>query len=186
MSAQKKPARSPGIPIFIPLLGGALLFASPAVRDKVEKWESGHRRVLVVFPDKLARGLPTVCNGLTRHVTTTPIVIGEKWTHEKCEIHERAVMLTIQRELVKCFRVLPPQSVFDMATSLAWNVGVRGVCRSQSMALWNNRQWALGCTRIAYTPNYRPNWSMAGGVFVQGLHNRRKDEMADCIKGIGK
>ena len=187
MNAQaSKPKRSPGVWILIPALGGSLLFASPQVRDFIGKWESGNRRVLVVYADKLAGGLPTVCDGLTRHVTTTPIIVGERWTDEKCEAHERAVTITIQRELVKCFKVLPPQHVFDAGTSLAWNVGVRGACGSSSMRLWNQGQWSLGCTRIAYTPNYRPNWSNAGGVFVPGLHNRRKDEMNVCLHGWPK
>lgn len=184
MSGQKK--RSPAVWLLIPALGGGLWLGSDSVRDAIERWESGNRRVLTVYADKLAGGLPTVCNGLTRHVTTTPIIVGQKWTDAKCEAHEAAVTHTIQRELAKCFTRLPPQSVFDAASSLAWNVGVRGVCRSQSMKLWNAGQWSLGCVRIAYTPNGSPNWSTAGGRFYQGLHNRRKDEMKGCLAGVGK
>lgn len=184
MTEQKQ--RSPGVLLLVPILGGSLLLSTPAVQDTIQKWESGRKRVLVVYADKLAGGLPTVCNGLTRHVTTTPIIVGQVWTTEKCEIHEAAVTQTIQRELVKCFLRLPYQSVFDAASSFAWNVGVRAVCNSGSMKLWNGGQWTLGCTRIAYTPSYRPNWSNANGKFYPGLHNRRKDEMALCLSGIGK
>ena len=188
MNAHQKPQRKRTAPLWllIPALGGGLWLGSDDVRDTIEKWESGNRRVLVVYADKLAGGLPTVCNGLTRHVTTTPIIVGEKWTDEKCEAHEAAVTHTVQRELAKCFKRLPPQSVFDAATSHAWNFGVRRTCGSQSMKLWNGGQWSLGCIRIAYTPSYRPNWSEAGGVFYPGLFNRRKDEMKLCLKGIGK
>lgn len=183
MSEQK---RSPGLWFVIPALGGGLLLGTPAVRDTIQKWESGNKRVLTVYADKLAGGLPTVCNGLTRHVTTTPIIVGETWTDEKCEAHEAAVTYTIQRELTKCFTRLPAQGVFDGASSFAWNVGVRAVCGSQSMKLWNAGQWALGCTRIAYTPDYRPNWSKAGGKFYPGLFERRKDEMRLCLTGVAK
>lgn len=185
MSAQKpQRKRTPALWVLIPALGGGLYFGSDDVRNTIERWESGNRRVLVVYADKLAGGLPTVCNGLTRHVTTTPIIVGDRWTDEKCEAHEAAVTHTIQRELTQCFTRLPPQKVFDGASSFAWNVGVRAVCRSQSMKLWNGGQWSLGCTRIAYTPSYRPNWSNAGGVFYPGLHNRRKDEMALCMQWV--
>ena len=184
MTEQKQ--RSPGVLLLVPVLGGSLLLGTPAVQHMLSKWESSNKRVLTVYADKLAGGLPTVCNGLTRHVTTTPIIVGQVWTTEKCEIHESAVTHTIQRELVKCFTRLPPQSVFDAATSHAWNFGVRKTCGSTSMKLWNAGQWSLGCTRIAYTPQYRPNWSNVGSKFYQGLHNRRKDEMSLCLSGIGK
>lgn len=165
-------------------LGGSLILVSAFLYAFLGRWEGDEQ--LTVYADKLAGGLPTVCNGLTRHVTTTPIIVGQRWTDEKCEAHEAAVTHTVQRELAKCFKRLPPQSVFDAASSHAWNFGVLRTCGSQSMKLWNAGQWSLGCTRIAYTPSYRPNWSEAGGVFYPGLFNRRKDEMRLCLKGVGK
>lgn len=185
MSAQQQKNRSPGMWIFIPALGASLLFSSPTVRDFIQKWESGNKRVLTVYADKLAGGLPTVCNGLTRHVTTTPIIVGEKWTNEKCEIHEQAVTVTLQRELTTCFRRLPPQSVFDAATSHAWNFGVRKTCESTSMAMWNSGKWAYGCLLMAYTPEGKPNWSFVAKQYYPGLFNRRYDEMGLCLSGLG-
>lgn len=136
---------------------------------------------LVVYADKLAGGLPTVCKGLTRHVTTTPIIVGEKWTAEKCDLHERAVATVIQHDLANCFERVPPQRVFDAATRHAWNVGVGKTCGSQSMKEWNAGRWAVGCLYLAYTPAGGPNWSSAGGKFIPGLHARRKREMAACL-----
>ena len=185
MSAPQQKKRSPGVALFVTALAGTLFFASSTVLEFIQKWESGHKRVLTVYADKLAGGLPTVCNGLTRHVTTTPIIVGEKWTNEKCEAHEKAVIMVVQRELVQCFKRLPPQSVFDAATSHAWNFGVRKTCGSTSMIHWNRGQWGLGCTRLAYKRDYTPNWSYAGGKFYPGLFNRRKDEMKLCLSGIG-
>ena len=75
---------------FILVAGVLLQAASPELMQHLTRWESGQKRVLVVYADKLARGIPTVCNGLTRHVTSTPIIVGEKWTDEKCEAEERA------------------------------------------------------------------------------------------------
>ena len=41
-----------------------------------------------------------------------------------------------------------------------------------------------GCTLIAYKPTGAPNWALADGKYVQGLHNRRKAEMTLCLKGL--
>lgn len=179
-----KKNRTPPVWLAIPALAGGLWLGSNAVRDHNEHWESGGKRVLVVFKDKLAGGLPTVCNGITPHTTTTPIIVGEKWTDEKCEAHEAAITHTIQRELTKCFKRLPPQSVFDAASGHAWNVGSGKTCGSESMRRWNAGEWAVGCLLMAYTPAGKPNWSSAGGKFYPGLFNRRKDEMKLCLSGL--
>lgn len=156
----------------------SLVFGSKPLMDALERDEG---RVYVVYADKLARGLPTVCKGLTSHVTATPIIVGEKWSAEKCDLHEKAVAKVIQHDLANCFQRVPPQRVFDTATRMAWNFGSPKVCASQSMVEWNAGRWAVGCLYVAYTPAGQPNWSSAGGVFVPGLHNRRKREMVACL-----
>ena len=181
-----KAQRTPPVWLLLPVLGGGLWLGSDNLRDLTQLWESSNKRVLTVYADKLAGGLPTVCNGLTRHVTTTPIIVGETWTDAKCEAHEAAVTHTIQRELAKCFKRLPPQQVFDAASDHAWNFGVRRTCDSQSMQRWNAGEWAIGCLLLAYTPQGKPNWSSAAGTFYPGLFNRRKDEMTLCLSGLGK
>lgn len=178
--------RTPPVWLLLPLLGGGVWLGSDNVRDIAQRWESSNKRVLTVYADKLAGGRPTVCNGLTSAVTTTPIIVGETWTEAKCEAHEAAVTHTIQRELAKCFRRLPAQQVFDAASDLSWNAGVRATCNSQSMQRWNAGEWATGCLLLAYTPQGKPNWSSAGGRFVPGLFNRRKDDMVLCLSGLGK
>lgn len=188
MATPKPTPRKRTAPVWlaIPALAGGLWLGSNQTRDIIEAWESGGDRVLTVYADKLAGGLPTVCNGLTRHVTTTPIIVGEKWTDEKCEAHEAAVTHTVQRELAKCFTRLPPQPVFDAATSHAWNVGVRKTCGSTSMREWNEGRWAVGCLFMAYTPAGGANWSSAGGRYYPGLHGRRKAEMRLCMSWMPK
>lgn len=186
-----KKKRSPGKWIFIPALGGALIFGSIGVREFGEKWESGGERVLVVYPDKVARNIPTVCDGLTHHVTDTPIVVGERWSEEMCEREEQAARTKLQLHLIRCFDRLPPQSVFDMASDHAWNNGVAGTCGSAAMKAWNRGDWPLGCRRLvfsdggkrvwAYTktgrklPNGKPEYR-----YVQGLANRGDDRLRVC------
>ena len=189
---EKKKTRAPGKIVFIAALGGSLIFASPAMRDFVDGWEVGRADPLVVYADKLAGGLPTVCSGITRHVTKTPIIVGERWTYEKCEREEQAAWATMQHRLVKCFTKLPPQSVFDMASSHAWNNGISATCGSAALKAWNAGDYVKGCHRLAYSDAGRPVWSYVktGRVvngkpemkFVQGLANRRVAEDGVCRK----
>lgn len=173
----------------IAVAGATLVAGSPALMAFLERWESGSSRVLVVYRDKLAGDLPTVCNGLTRHVTSTPIVVGQRWTDERCEVEERAAVARMQLQLARCFKLPPSQAVFDMASSHAWNLGPAATCSSGAMAAWNRGEWELGCRRIARGDDGALVWSFTSHVdrngkrvytFVQGLANRRAAESTAC------
>ena len=176
---------------YFPHLAGSLILASAAVvggKGLLDRWEPAKGSPdahLVVYADKLAQGLPTVCNGITKHVATIPVVVGEKWTQEMCNQQEEQAVAKIQDSLAQCFKVLPPQSVFDAATSHAWNFGVGKTCSSAAMKQWNKKDYTLGCRLIAYQyDGTTPNWSFSDGKFVKGLHNRRVDEMQTCLKDV--
>ncbi len=169
------------------VLGSAFLLAFVGV------WEGGKLKdgSAIVYADKLAGGLPTGCGGLTKHITDTPIVVGERWSKQKCEDEERKAIIKVQTQLEKCFVTMPPQSVFDGATSHAWNVGATATCRSQAMTAWNTANWELGCNRIAFADSGRRVWSFVTASdgskrFVQGLANRRDAEREMCLSGINK
>lgn len=164
-------------------VAAGLVFSSAALLAHLTQWESGGRRILTVFADKLANGLPTVCNGLTRHLTSTPIVVGDTWSDAKCEAEEGRALAIIQHRLIECFGPVPPQAVFDMATEHAWNFGVEATCRSMAMQAWRQEQWAAGCRRMAHHDDGRPAWSYVNGKFVRGLHNRRLDARDKCMRG---
>jgi len=100
--------------IWVAALGGFVTLLSPALIDHLQQWESGNARVLVVYADKLAGNIPTVCNGLTRHVTTTAIVVGERWAEEKCIAEEAAAIKRVPRQLLPCFKRLPPPAVLEL------------------------------------------------------------------------
>jgi lysozyme len=166
-------------------IGASLVLASGFLMHHLTQWESGGDRVLVVYADHLAGGLPTVCNGLTRHVTQTPIIVGQRWTVERCEAEEGRAIAGIQRHLLtRCFKLVPPQSVFDMATSHAWNFGAGTTCGSGAMAAWNRGEWSLGCRRVQLHDDGRPAWSYVNGRFVRGLQNRRADEHRKCMRDV--
>lgn len=169
--------------------GGAIIFVSVTLMTFLSRWEGENQ--YVVYADKLAGGLPTVCRGLTRHVTSTPIIVGEVWSKQKCLEEEIAALEKVQAELARCFRLTPPQSVFDAASSHAWNFGSPATCSSQAMTAWNFGMWELGCRRLHESDDGRPVWSYVKTgeyingkpvyKFIQGLHNRRKAETALCF-----
>lgn len=180
--------------VWVAALGGFVTLLSPALIDHLQKWESGKSRALVVYEDKLASNIPTVCNGLTRHVTRTPIVVGERWTEAKCIAEEAAAIERVQRALLPCFKRLPPPSVLDMASSHAWNLGASATCGSGAMAAWNRGEWERGCQRISRGDDGRLVWSFTSHIdprtgqkvytFRQGLANRRAEETGNCLEGL--
>lgn len=180
---------------YFPHLAGSLVLVGASLVGFLAEWESGPQPQLTVYADKLAGGLPTVCNGLTKHVTKTPIIVGERWTKEKCEREESAALGKVQIVLAMCFKRLPPQQVFDMASSHAWNNGAPNTCSSLAMQAWNAGEWELGCRRMSLSDAGKPVWSsvrtgklLPNGKpemrFVQGLANRRADETQNCLDGL--
>lgn len=163
--------------------GAALILASAAALGLIAKWEPAKDPTLV-YADKLAGGLPTVCNGITKHVSTIPVIVGERWTWKQCAEQERNAVLQVQRQLLRCFVLTPPQSVFDAATSHAWNLGASRTCQSGAMQAWNAGDWRKGCWRIGYADSGKRIWSSAGGKFVRGLAFRRDDEIKLCLRDV--
>ena len=176
--------------------GPKLLLGTATVAAFLALWEGGKDSSgdSVVYADALAGGIPTVCNGLTKHVTSTPIVVGETWSAEKCAEEEHRALISMQLKLETCFNQRPPQSVFDMATSHSWNFGWTATCGSLAMKAWNSGDWLLGCRRLAFSDSGDPVWSFVrtGKIvngkpemkFVRGLANRRQAEYADCVRGL--
>ncbi|MFU1966029.1 lysozyme, partial [Bordetella bronchiseptica] len=66
---------------------GVLVLASAGVMDFLGRWEGQGQQV--VYADRLARGLPTVCKGVTKHTSPYPVVVGDYWSPERCEQVER-------------------------------------------------------------------------------------------------
>lgn len=173
---------------YFPHLGGSLILAGAGLLAFLGKWEGTGQNV--VYPDKLAGGLPTVCKGLTRHVTDTPIIVGERWSDEKCATEEERAVKRVQVRVGLCFKLLPPQDVFEAAGSHAWNFGTAATCSSGAMAAWNRGEWLRGCQRLSRGDDGTLVWSFASRVdpktgqkvytFVQGLANRRADETRYC------
>ena len=166
------------------IAAAGLTLCSGALYTFLGKWEGeGQNKV---YPDLLANSIPTVCKGITHFVTDTPIIVGEVWSDEKCKREESQAIAAVQSNLILCFDVKnpPPQSVFDMATSHAWNVGYLKTCGSQAMQAWQLGLWAVGCQRLAMSDSGKIVWAYSNGKFVRGLANRRQDEWRQCSSGI--
>lgn len=164
-------------------VGGATILAgSPALMSFLERWEG--RNQYVVYADTLAGGLPTVCKGITKHTSPYPVIVGERWSKEKCDKVEQLVVLETQRALQKCVTVPLPQNVFDALTSHAHNFGWPRTCASESVKAINSGDIERGCDLLAYKPDGTPNWAHVGSRFIPGLHNRRKAERELCLSGI--
>ncbi len=163
----------------IAVAGTLLAAASPSLMDFLGQWEG--RAQYVVYADRLANGLPTVCSGLTRHITSTPIIVGERWTPEKCEAEEQVAVRKVQQQIAPCFKRPPPQAVFEAASSHAWNLGASATCGSKAMQAWNAGNWELGCQRMSRGDDGKLVWVYAGGKFVKGLANRRAAETSNCL-----
>lgn len=176
---------------YFPHLVGSLVLASATSLGLLHKWEPAvdprnPEAHLIVYTDGIGKGRPlTVCSGLTNAVSKKKLVSGDKWTQAECDLYEGIALEELQTKLAMCFIVLPPQSVFDAATSHAWNFGVSKTCSSASMKEWNRHNYKQGCQLLAFQYDGKtPNWSYSDGKFVQGLQNRRQDEMKVCMKDV--
>lgn len=179
--------------------GPKVMLGTAAVVAMIAAFEggTGSDGSSVVYADRLAQGLPTVCHGLTKHVTSTPIIVGERWSAQKCAAEEQKAIMKVQQQIERCFGdIAPPQSVFDSGTSFAWNNGATALCGSGAMRMWVAGAWREGCRAMAYAPGSdRPVWSyvktgklLPNGkpeyAFVRGLFKRRITEYEYCLKDV--
>ena len=167
--------------VYFFIAGASVLGASPALIKFLERWEGVE---YVVYADKLAGGLPTVCSGITNYTSPYPVVLGERWSKEKCDEATQHIVLEIQRELAQCLTYPVPQSVWDSLSDHGWHFGVYRTCRSASMQEVNKGNLKKGCDLLAYKPSGTPNWAYVGNTFIQGLHNRAKARRELCLKDL--
>ena len=165
---------------------GALLLVSSTFTAFLGKWEGTGQNV--VYADQLARGLPTVCKGVTRYTSPVPVVVGDYWSDARCAEVEHLVVSKGQLALADCLtNQVIGQNAFDALSSHGHNFGTPSTCASRAVGLINAGRIAEGCRALAYAPNGSPVWSyvtLPNGrkQFVQGLHNRRIAEMELCLK----
>lgn len=165
---------------------GAIALVSAGLMTFLGTWEGNGQNV--VYADNLARGLPTVCKGITKHTSPVPVVVGEYWSDARCAEVEKLVVQKGQLTLADCLTNQQiSQNTFDALSSHAHNVGTANTCASRAVGLINAGRIADGCKALAWAPDGKPVWAYvtdAQGrkVFVPGLHNRRRAEAEMCLK----
>lgn len=169
------------------IAAGTIALASASLMAFLGKWEGQGQNT--VYADKLARGLPTVCMGITRHTSPFPVVVGDYWSPARCTEVEQMVISKGQLQLADCItNQQVGQNTFDALSSHAHNVGVPSTCASRAVGLINAGQIIEGCKALAWAPDGKtPVWAFVTDAagrkqFVPGLHYRRLDEMGICLK----
>lgn len=148
--------------------------SSPLAYTTLSRWEGN---ILQVYADHLASGLPTFCAGRTDW--SAPI--GAKLTSDECVEVNKITLLEYGYAVLDCVNwdYLSARRLIGL-TMFAVNVGKAGACNSQAVRQINVGNIATGCYLIARTSSGAPNWSFAGGKYVQGLQNRRQAEAKLC------
>lgn len=169
------------------IIRGALVLCSSSLVVFLGTWEGNGQNT--VYADKLARGLPTVCMGITRHTSPYPVVVGDFWSDERCAEVEHLVIEKGQLTLADCLtNQAIGQNTFDALSSHGHNFGNATTCASRAVALINAGRIADGCRALAWAPDGKtPVWAYVTDdqgrkSLVRGLHNRRLAEMELCLK----
>ncbi|MCF5721028.1 lysozyme [Pseudomonas syringae] len=168
---------------------GALVLVSSTLMAFLGTWEGNGQNV--VYADKLARGLPTVCKGITRHTSPYPLVVGDFWSDARCAQVEQLVVRKGQLQIADCItNQAVVQNTFDALSSHGHNFGNPSTCASRAVALINAGRIAEGCKALAWAPDGKtPVWAYVTDTagrkqFVPGLHARRIDEARLCAEGL--
>ena len=169
------------------IAAGGLTLCSSALVLFLGTWEGNGQNT--AYADKLARGLPTVCKGITQHTSPYPVVVGDYWSDARCAEVEHLVIEKGQLALADCLtNQAIGQNTFDALTSHGHNFGVPTTCASRAVGLINAGRIAEGCKALAWAADGRtPVWSYVtdvrgGKKFVPGLHARRLAEARLCAQ----
>lgn len=145
---------------------GALAISAPLIA----KWEGKRNDPYL----DLVR-VPTVCYGDTRDVT-----MGKRVSDAECTDRLYRQIADHAAPIVKCvpgLRQPGREAQLAASVSLAYNIGTAGFCRSTAARRFNAGDWRGGCQAFMM-------WTKAGGRTVQGLVNRRRDEVKICLTGL--
>lgn len=169
------------------IAAGIITLTSVGLMTFLGQWEGDGQNI--VYADKLARGLPTVCKGITRHTSPYPLVVGDYWSPERCAEVEQMVVEHGQLQLADCITNQGVvQDTFDALSSHSHNFGTPATCASRAVGLINAGRIADGCKALAWASDGKtPVWAYVADDqgrkrFVPGLHKRRLAEMRLCIQ----
>lgn len=137
----------------------ALLLSVPFIANWEGKRNDPYRDIV---------GISTVCYGETR-------VEMRRYSDAECLAMLRESVSEFQDDVLKCTPVLKDHPhKLAAATSLAYNIGSTGYCRSTAARRFNAGRFREGCEAFKM-------WVKAGGVTVKGLVRRRNEEVKLCL-----
>lgn len=145
------------------LIGAALALATPLIMQWEGKRNDPYRDIV---------GVLTVCYGETQG----PM---RRYSDAECStmLHRR-VEADYAKPILACVPSFATQpGPYAASISLAYNIGVRGFCRSTAARRFNAGDWRGGCEAMLA-------WNRAGGKVVRGLVRRREAERKVCIAGL--
>lgn len=142
--------------------------------ELIKKWEGVRNHA---YQD--ARGIWTIGIGFIRYTLGEKagqrVQRGDHLTDEEIraefcnqvKIYEDGVRQSVSEYLT--------QSQFNACVSLCYNIGVAGFAKSSICRNLNQRKYQAACRAFSL-------YVYAGGKFLKGLENRRKDEMREFFR----
>lgn len=148
-------------------LAAVLALATPVVM----RWEG-----LRLDPYTDLAGVRTVCFGETAGVKE------RRHTRAECDAMLAKSLTKHAQPILDCLPPSAPVEVKAAFVSFGYNVGVSAACRSTAARhVWAG-DYARACDGLLAWNKARVSGKL---VAVQGLTNRRYDERAICLRGVG-
>lgn len=169
-------------------IAGSIVIAAASLLAFVSNWEGDS---LPVYADKLAGGLPTVCNGHTG----PDVRLGDVWTKEQCDA---ILVKDVQGHgagVLACIPVAINQHEYEAYASLAYNLGVGAVCGSSIPGKLARGENVQACNTIRQfnkvrdrtkpkVKNKRTGKMEYPLIPIRGLTLRRNAEAERCLQPI--
>lgn len=117
-------------------------------------------------------GVPTYCIGETRNPNWNHV-----YTHEECVRIFEGRLTEFAEGVQKCVKTPMSDTRLAAFTSLSYNIGIAGFCRSSVVRLQNSGHYREACDAMRA-------WNHAGGKVVYGLTRRREAERKLCLEDV--
>jgi lysozyme len=157
-------------------LVGSLVVGGPELVAHLQQLEGSPT---VVYADRLAYGVPTVCGGHT----DWSMRVGQVYDRAFCDRLDADTATEYGLAVVEC---IGPENLtqrsLDALTLFAVNVGKAGACGSRAADNFRAGKHDEGCKAISRGPTGKRVWITSGGKQRKGLANRRDFETALCLK----
>lgn len=149
----------------------------PLALQIIKKWEGCE---LEAYPDPGTGGEPWTIGWGSTFISGRPVKEGDRITQAKADSLLEEEVLTVTARLGELLPMMISRPAHERAalTSLAYNIGLGALGESTL----RKRLFAGEDPRVVAAQEI-PRWSKAGGKVMQGLVNRRADEVRLFLEG---